>query len=189
MSLPDTLSPTTLRQKNGSVRLLDVRTPGEFAAARIPGSHNIPLGDLEAHADALAKSDSELVVVCQSGGRAKMAAETLRAKGRTNVSVLDGGLAAWESVGGETVGGETDSGASAWTIERQVRLVAGSLVLTGIALSLKHPKAKFLSGAVGGGLTFAALSNTCMMGSMLSKLPFNRAASADIDSAIEALRR
>lgn len=182
MSLPDTLSPTTLRQKNGSVRLLDVRTPGEFAAARIPGSQNIPLGDLESHADALAKSDTELVVVCQSGGRAKMAAETLRAKGRANVAVLDGGLAAWESVGGETAGGS-----SAWTIERQVRLVAGSLVLTGIALSLKYPKAKFLSGGIGGGLTFAALSNTCMMGSMLAKLPFNRAASADIDTAIAEL--
>ena len=76
MSLPDTLSPTTLRQKNGSVRLLDVRTPGEFAASRIPGSHNIPLGDIEAHAEALAKSDTELVLICQSGGRAAMAAET-----------------------------------------------------------------------------------------------------------------
>ncbi|WP_019876790.1 rhodanese-like domain-containing protein [Sporichthya polymorpha] len=182
MSLPDTLSPTTLRQKNGSVRLLDVRTPGEFAASRIPGSHNIPLGDLESYADALAKADTELVVVCQSGGRAKLAADALRAKGRSNVSVLDGGLGAWESAGGDTEGG-----ASAWTIERQVRLVAGSLVLTGILASLKYPKAKFLSGAIGGGLTFAALSNTCMMGSLLAKLPFNRAASADIESAIVAL--
>ncbi|GAA0637666.1 rhodanese-like domain-containing protein [Sporichthya brevicatena] len=182
MSLPDTLSPTTLRQKNGSVRLLDVRTPGEFAASRIPGSHNIPLGDLETYADALAKADTDLVVVCQSGGRAQLAADALRAKGRPNVSVLDGGLGAWESVGGDTEGG-----ASAWTIERQVRLVAGSLVLTGILASLKFPKAKFLSGAVGGGLTFAALSNTCLMGSLLAKLPFNRAASADIESAIVAL--
>lgn len=182
MSLPDTLSTTALRQKNGSVRLLDVRTPGEFAASRIPGSHNIPLGDIDAHADALAKSDTELVIICQSGGRAKMAAETLKAKGRTNVSVLDGGVGAWEAQGGETEGG-----ASAWTIERQVRLVAGSIVLAGIALSLKKPKAKFLSGAIGAGLTFSAVSNTCMMGSLLSKLPFNRAASTDIDSAIVAL--
>lgn len=181
----DSLSPTSLRQRTGDpkVRLLDVRTPGEFAAARIPGSHNIPLGDLDAHADVLAGCATYLVVVCQSGGRAKIAADALRAKGHGNVSVLDGGLAAWESAGGET-----DGGASAWTIERQVRLVAGSLVLSGIALSLKYPKAKFLSGAIGGGLTFAALSNTCMMGSMLSKLPFNRAATADIDTALEALR-
>lgn len=181
----DTLSPTTLRQRinDPKVRLLDVRTPGEFAAARIAGSHNIPLGDIETHADALANgAATEIVVVCQSGGRAKIAADALRAKGRTNVTVLDGGVGAWESAGGETEGG-----ASAWTIERQVRLVAGSLVLSGIALSLKYPKAKFLSGAIGGGLTFAAVSNTCMMGSMLSKLPFNRAASSDIDAAIAAL--
>lgn len=182
MSLPDTLSTTALRQKNGSARLLDVRTPGEFAASRIPGSYNIPLGDIEAYADTLAKSDTELVVICQSGGRAKLAADTLRSKGRTNVTVLDGGVGAWEAQGGETEGG-----ASAWTIERQVRLVAGTIVLTGIALSLKHPKAKFLSGAIGGGLTFSALSNTCMMGSLLSKLPFNRASATDIDAALQAL--
>lgn len=185
MSLPDTLSPTTLRQKanDPKLRLLDVRTPGEFAASRIPGSHNIPLGDIEIHADTLVNGAvTELVVICQSGGRAKVAADALRAKGRANVTVLDGGVGAWESAGGQTEGG-----ASAWTIERQVRLVAGSLVLSGIALSLKYPKAKFLSGAIGGGLTFAALSNTCMMGSMLSKLPFNRATSTDIEAALAAL--
>lgn len=185
MSL-DTVSPTNLRQRAGAepkLRLLDVRTPGEFAAARIPGSYNIPLGDLDAHAEALASgAATELVVVCQSGGRAKLAADVLRSKGRDNVTVLDGGLAAWESAGGQTEGG-----ASAWSIERQVRLVAGSLVLGGILVSTRFPKAKFLSGAVGGGLTFAALSNTCMMGSLLAKLPFNRAAAADLDTAIAAL--
>lgn len=186
MSLPDTLGPTALRQRAGSdpkLRLLDVRTPGEYAASRIPGSHNVPLGDLDGHVDAFVSGTlTDLVVVCQTGGRAKIAADLLRGQGRDNVTILDGGLAAWASAGGETEGG-----ASAWTIERQVRLVAGALVLTGILASLKFPKAKFLSGAIGGGLTFAALSNTCMMGSALSKFPFNRAAAADLDAAIAAL--
>lgn len=181
-----TVSPTALRERSGSdttLRLLDVRTPGEFAAARIPGSHNVPLGDLDAHAEALVGGPpTDLVVICQSGGRAALAADLLRGRGRENVTVLDGGLAAYESAGGATEGGAT-----AWTIERQVRLIAGSLVLGGILASLKIPQAKFLSGAIGGGLTFAALSNTCMMGSALSKLPFNRAAAGDLDAALAAL--
>jgi rhodanese-related sulfurtransferase len=181
-----TISVAGLRDRIGSdekLRLLDVRTPGEFAAARIPGSHNIPLGDLGAHAEALAGGAvTDLVVICQSGGRAAMAAEQLQAAGHERISVLTGGLAAWEGAGGAVEGG-----GPAWTIERQVRLVAGSLVLSGILASLKFPRAKFLSGAIGGGLTFAALSNTCLMGSLLSKLPHNRTGSADAQAAVAAL--
>jgi rhodanese-related sulfurtransferase len=181
-----TISAAGLRDRIGSdekLRLLDVRTPGEFAAARIPGSHNIPLGDLDAHTEALSGGTvTDLVLICQSGGRANLAAEKLQAAGHDRVSVLTGGIAAWEGSGGSVQGG-----GSAWTIERQVRLVAGSLVLGGILASLKFPKAKFLSGAVGGGLTFAALSNTCLMGSLLAKLPHNRTGSADAAAAVAAL--
>lgn len=74
-----------------------------------------------------------------------------------------------------------------WSIERQVRLVAGSLVAGGVLASLRFPKARFLSGAVGGGLVFAAVSNTCTMGVLLGKLPFNRANAGDLDAALAAL--
>lgn len=181
-----TISAAGLRDRIGSdekLRLLDVRTPGEFAAARIPGSHNIPLGDIEPHAASLAGGAvTDLVVICQSGGRATRAAEALRAAGHERVSVLSGGIAAWEGSGGAVEGG-----GPAWTIERQVRLVAGSLVAGGIAASLRYPKAKFLSGAVGSGLVFAAVSNTCMMGNLLAKLPLNRTGSADAQAAVSAL--
>ncbi|HEX3614613.1 MAG TPA: rhodanese-like domain-containing protein [Sporichthyaceae bacterium] len=181
-----TISAAGLRDRLGSdekLRLLDVRTPGEFAAASIPGSHNIPLGDLDSYAATLAGGAvTDLVVICQSGGRATRAAEQLRAAGHERVSVLSGGIAAWEGSGGDVAGG-----GPAWTIERQVRLVAGSLVLSGIVTSLRYPKAKFLSGAIGGGLVFAALSNTCMMGNLLSKLPHNRTDSVDAEAAVSAL--
>ena len=72
-------------------------------------------------------------------------------------------------------------------MERQVRLAAGTLVLTGILASSRWPAARFLSGAVGAGLTFAALSNTCAMGRVLLKLPYNRAGSIDGASAVAAL--
>lgn len=183
-----TLTATDLRSRlrDPKVRLLDVRSPGEYAAARIPGSHNIPLGDLSTYAsDLVAGSVTELVLVCQSGGRAGLAAEVLADAGHDRYTVLAGGLNAWEQSGG-TVESDTVGG-SAWSIERQVRLVAGSIVATGILVSTKYPKAKFLSGAVGGGLVFAAVSNTCMMGSLLAKLPFNRADSSDAQTAVAAL--
>jgi rhodanese-related sulfurtransferase len=186
MSQTATVNPSTLRSRVGSdakLRLLDVRSPGEFAAGHIPGSHNIPLGDLPSYTDALVNGvATDLVIVCQSGGRAQLAADQLAAAGHDRITVLDGGMNAWEQVGGDVAGG-----GSSWTIERQVRLVAGSLVLTGILTSLKLPKAKFLSGAIGSGLVFSAVSNTCMMGSLLSKLPHNRAASADAEAAVAAL--
>jgi hypothetical protein len=69
-------------------------------------------------------------------------------------------------------------------MDRQVRLVAGSLVLTGIVASLVAPKAKFLAGAIGAGLTFSAVTNTCAMAQMLGKLPYNRGGGCDIDAVL-----
>lgn len=182
-----TVTPAELREHpdlGGKLRLLDVRTPGEFAAGRLPGSHNVPLPDLAAHADVLvAAQDVVLVVVCQTGARAGLAADLLRERGHATARVLGGGVKAWQDAGGDT-----DSDApSAWTIERQVRLVAGSLVAGSIATSLRYPKARFLAGGVGSGLVIAALTNTCLMGTLLAKLPHNRAAAADVDAAVAAL--
>lgn len=178
-----TVTPAELRGALDGARLLDVRTPGEFAAGRIPGSVNVPLPDLAPHAEAIAKRGGELVLVCQSGARAGQAADILRGAGHPKALVLAGGLNAWQGAGGAV-----DSDApSAWTIERQVRLVAGSIVLSSILASLKAPKARFVAGAIGGGLTFAALSNTCLMGTLLAKLPHNRGPAADVEAAVTAL--
>ncbi len=186
MSQTATISPAELRTRpdlGTKVRLLDVRTPGEYAGARIAGSHNVPLPDLASYVGAIvAGPAAELVLVCQTGGRAKQAAEVLRGAGHDAVTVLDGGVAAWQSSGGDV---EADK--PTWSLERQVRLVAGSIVATSILASLKFPKAKFLAGAVGSGLVFAAVSNTCLMGNLLAKLPYNRAAAADVEAAVEAL--
>ena len=83
--------------------------------------------------------------------------------------ILDGGITAWE-----TNGFAVNRGATRWDLERQVRLVAGSLVLTAVLGSIAAPKLKWLAAGIGGGLTFAAVSNTCAMGMLLSKLPYNR---------------
>ena len=183
--MASTIDSVALRERlNGSsgVKLLDVRNGAEFETAHIPGSYHLPLDQVGTYAGQLASVDDELVLVCQSGGRAQQAAEKLAGAGVTNTSVLQGGVGAWVAAGGPV-----DKGAEKWALERQVRLVAGSLVVTGILASTKAPKLKWLSGAVGGGLTFAALSNSCMMGNLLSKLPYNQAGSSDPDAVVTAL--
>ncbi|XRQ09128.1 rhodanese-like domain-containing protein [Actinomadura welshii] len=151
-------------------RMLDVRTPAEFAAAHIPGSSNVPLDRLLKQQAELRDSQDEMVLVCRSGARAMRAERALIEAGVTNVHVLDGGITAWEGAGAPL-----NRNPSRWDLERQVRLVAGLLVLIGVVGGLFVPGLEWLAAAIGAGLTIAALTNTCMMGMLLSKLPFNRA--------------
>ncbi len=138
---------------------------------------------LREHRDEIIKHlDDEVVLVCRSGQRAAQAEETLRAAGLYNVHILDGGITAWEAKGFAV-----NRGAQRWDLERQVRLVAGSIVLTSILGSIAAPKLKWLAAGVGGGLTFAALSNTCAMGMLLSKLPYNRGATCDAQTVVAQL--
>ena len=160
--------------ENRDVKILDVRSPAEFEAVHIPGSYNVPLATLGEHANEVARDLSEeVVVVCQSGARAQQAEARLTASGLSGVHLLDGGIAAYQSAGGEVVRGR-----DRWDLERQVRLAAGSLVLAGTVGSLKFRPLLGLAGGIGAGLSFAAATNTCAMGKMLLKLPYNRAQSA-----------
>lgn len=166
-------------------RFIDVRTPAEFETGHIPGSVNVPLDLLRAEAARLADQlPRDSVLVCRSGARAGQAAVALVGAGVTGAEVLDGGILAWEQSGGPV-----ERGHQRWELERQVRLVAGSLVLGGVLASTVVPKAKWLSGAVGGGLIFAAVSNTCAMGAALSRLPYNRPSRPTAASVREELRR
>lgn len=173
---PTAFAPTDLerlRTEHPDVRVLDVRTPGEFAARHIPGSYNVPLPDLSEHQAELTASDAgPVVLVCESGRRAGMAEQQLVEAGLGRIHVLDGGVAAWERSGRELAKLDTDD--APWALERQVRLVAGSIVLASILASVAWPPARYLAGAVGAGLVFAAASDTCAMGMLLGRLPYNR---------------
>lgn len=186
MAAPATIDSQNLSELLDSAappRVLDVRTPGEFETAHIAGAYNVPLDLLREHRDEIIKHlDEDVVLVCRSGQRAGQAEETLRHAGLTNVHILDGGITAWESRGFAV-----NRGPQRWDLERQVRLVAGSIVLSAILGSVAAPKLKWVAGAIGGGLTFAALSNTCAMGMMLSKLPYNRSAACDADTIVSQL--
>ncbi|MEO3939396.1 rhodanese-like domain-containing protein [Dermatophilaceae bacterium Soc4.6] len=164
-------------------RIIDVRTSAEFTTAHIPGAYNVPLDLLKEHADELRHHlDDDVVLVCRSGARASQAEDLLQAGGHSNLHILHGGMTAWEAANGPVT-----LGAARWDLERQVRFVAGGIVLAGVLVSTVIPKAKWVSGSIGAGLTAAAVSNSCLMGAMLSRLPYNRDGAPDLDDVVREL--
>ncbi|WP_409329862.1 rhodanese-like domain-containing protein [Trujillonella humicola] len=167
--------------------LIDVRTPAEFEAGHIPGAVNVPLDELRGSLDDVCRlldDHHDVVLVCRSGARAGRAQEALQSAGLASPAVLSGGIADWERAGGAV-----NRGRRTWELERQVRLAAGSLVLAGILASTVAPAAKWLSGAVGGGLVVAAATNTCAMGTALARMPWNRRGATPAGSALDRLTR
>lgn len=172
MSPLRTIAPTDLDRlltQHDDVRVLDVRTHGEFETAHIAGSYNLPLGDLPTVVDELRDVTDRVVVVCQSGTRAGQACEVLRDAGMSDVELLAGGMAAWQDAGLPV-----RQIHERWAMERQVRLTAGSVVATAVLASRWRPGARYLAGAIGAGLVFSAVSNTCGMAAVLARLPYNR---------------
>jgi rhodanese-related sulfurtransferase len=154
--------------------IVDVRSETEFAAAHIPGAKCIPLQQIPArHAD-LAEGD--LVLVCETGTRARLAQKSLgQRSGRA--LVLDGGTRAWRKAGLPVIAPLR----TCWSLERQVRLGAGVLVLIGVALTLLVGKNWVLMPAlIGAGLTFAGATDICMMGRLLAHMPWNQLRNLDV---------
>ncbi|MCL7458204.1 rhodanese-like domain-containing protein [Micromonospora echinofusca] len=184
---PATLDATSLRElidSRRAPRLLDVRTPAEFETVHIPGAYNVPLDLLKEHREELRNHlDEEVVLICRSGARATQAEQALAEIGLPNLKVLDGGMLAWQATSAPI-----KQGKQRWDLERQVRLVAGSIVLASVLGSVFVPGLKWVAGFIGAGLTFAAVTNTCAMGMMLGKLPYNRGASCDLEGVVGQLR-
>lgn len=185
--MPDPqISPAKLAQlihDEPRLRIVDVRTGGEFESVHIPGSYNVPIEALSEHHHDLVELGDPVVLICQSGGRASRAEAALLDAGMDNVRVLAGGMNSWIGAGGETA-----TISARWPMDRQIRLVAGSIVFTSVVASAVFPKAKWIAGALGAGLAGAALTNTCAMGAVLSRLPYNQSSSLDVASEIARLR-
>jgi rhodanese-related sulfurtransferase len=153
--------------------IVDVRSETEFAAGHIPGAKCIPLQQLpHRHADLGAE---DLILVCEAGVRAGMAQKSLSQRDGT-VFVLDGGTRAWREAGLPMV----ELLGTRWSLERQVRLGAGVMVLIGVALTLLVSTAWILMPAfIGAGLTFAGATDICMLGRLLARMPWNQLRSGD----------
>ncbi|GAA1348527.1 rhodanese-like domain-containing protein [Arthrobacter roseus] len=168
---PETL--TSWIDAHNDLIILDVRSGAEFESMHIRSAYNVPLPLLSEHADELTERlGQRVVLVCQSGVRAEQARTLLRRAGIETAHVLTGGVPAFAAAGGDVV-----RGAQRWDLERQVRLVAGTLVVTGLTGGkFLSPKFRLLAGAIGTGLTFSAATNTCAMGKALAAMPWNRTA-------------
>ena len=96
-----------------------------------------------------------------------MAAEKL--DGHPRIVVVEGGTEAWVDSGLPVVRGK-----KAVSLERQVRIAAGALVLIGSILTLVNSYFLVLPAFVGAGLVFAGVTDTCGMGMLLAKMPWNQ---------------
>jgi rhodanese-related sulfurtransferase len=176
----DALELSTLLQSEPAPRLLDVRSASEFENAHVTGAYNVPLDQLSEHAAEVRSARGAVVLVCQSGQRAQRAESMLRAAGMANVHVLDGGMAAWQARGLPV-----RRVRARISLERQVRMIAGTLAAVGgFGALLVSPWFAVLPAAVGSGLVFAGATDTCAMGSLLARLPYNRGAAACDTEAI-----
>lgn len=171
-----TISPrdlAELRETGTELEVIDVRTPVEFREVHLDVARNVPLDQLDPSAVMRARSGSQdepLYVVCRSGSRGEKACDSFRQAGFTNVVNIEGGTMACEQAGLPVVRGK-----KAISLERQVRIVAGFLVVLGAVLSWSvHPGFIGLSAFIGAGLMFAGITDTCGMGMMLARMPWNQ---------------
>lgn len=160
-----------LLNTGGECQVIDVREFSEFNSERIADAQLMPLSNFEKHADEIDHT-RPVYLMCRSGNRAKQAAEKLTNKGFTDIHVIEGGMAAWSGANLPIVKGESE----VWSLERQVRFAAGLFVLTGVLLgAFMSPYIYILSAFVAVGLMFSALTDTCGMGMVLARMPWNKA--------------
>lgn len=155
------------------LKLIDVRTPAEYAQVHAVGARSVPLDELDPTAVAVecGKSGDAIYVICQSGGRAAKACERLQEAGVARVYSIEGGTAAWERAGLPV----ERNGRNTISLERQVRISAGLLVLIGAILAWTvHPGFIAIDVFVGAGLVYAGVTDHCGMGLLLAKMPWNR---------------
>lgn len=174
-----TISPRELyelAESGQDVEIIDVRTPVEFQEVHSTLARNVPLDQLQAKTSLVSEDlNRPLYVICRSGSRGKQARETLIKAGYANVLNVEGGTQAWAQAGLPVV-----RGYKVMSLERQVRIAAGLLVLIGALLSyFAHPYWIALAGFVGAGLIFAGVTDTCGMGMLLARMPWNQAAAAE----------
>jgi rhodanese-related sulfurtransferase len=156
------------------VQLLDVRTPGEFAAVHVPGAKLIPLDDLDPAAFQRQRGagDIPVYVLCQSGGRARRAIEKLEQAGIRGCVLVEGGTQGWMDAGLPVVHGKSNI----LPLMRQVQIAVGFISALGAVLAVAvHPLFAIIPLLTGCGLMFAGISGICGMALLLAKMPWNHA--------------
>jgi glyoxylase-like metal-dependent hydrolase (beta-lactamase superfamily II) len=146
--------------------VVDVRLPAEYRAVHLERSVLLPLDEIGRRRDELPR-DREVVLVCRTGSRARLALAEL---GGLRTRVLEGGIVAWQEAGHPVVEGKAHL-----SLERQVRIIAGFLASTGGVLAVAvNPWFGLVPAFVGAGLVYAGVTDRCGMAMLLGKLPYNR---------------
>ena len=161
-----------LHDANVQIELIDVRTPAEFQEVHVAFAKNVPLDRLDPNAYQSARNGTEaepLYILCRSGGRGKQACDKFLAAGIANTINVDGGTLACEAAGLPVLRGQ-----KIMALERQVRIAAGSLVALGSALALVHLYFLALPIFIGCGLVFSGITDTCGMGMLIARMPWNQ---------------
>lgn len=161
------------------INLIDVRTPAEFREIHVTFAINVPLSQLSAKEliEATRDSESPLYVICKSGARGKQACEKLSSAGCRCVVNVEGGTQAWDQACLPVLRGK-----KAISLERQVRIIAGLLIVVGSVLTIAFNETlwSLLCGACGIGLMHAGLTDSCLMGMMLAMMPWNKGSAASL---------
>jgi rhodanese-related sulfurtransferase len=171
-----TITPEELESliKNGqAVDLIDVRTPAEYRECHAIPARNVQLDSLDRQTITELRNDSRetpLYIICQSGSRSQKACEKFNAMGYSQTVNVEGGTKAWEKAGLPVVRGK-----KSFSLERQVRITSGTLVLTGAILGwLINLNFIGISAFIGAGLIFSGITDSCGMATMLAKMPWNQ---------------
>ncbi len=157
----------------GKLDVIDVRTPAEYREVHAAIARNVPLDSLDPQAIMAGRNGTTgepLYLICKSGTRGAQACQKFIASGYDNVVNVEGGTEAWVAAGLPVVRGKKTI-----SLERQVRIAAGFLVLLGALLGIfVHPYFAAISAFVGAGLMFAGLTDSCAMGMLIAKMPWNQ---------------
>jgi len=172
-----------LKLNPNEVLFLDVRSQGEYLGGHIKGSFNIPVDEISNNLDLFKKVNSKIVFICGSGMRAQKAHKIVEDSGSKNIFILEGGMNSWISSGFEV-----KKLSNLWSIERQVRLITALFILTGSILTFYNSSFIYLPIFVSLGLIFASITNSCMLGYLIMKLPYNQVKSeVGIDDICEKI--
>ena len=181
-----TISPTKfaeLCRQGAKIELIDVRTPVEYREIHVDIAQNVPLDQLDPQALMRSRNgtaNDPLYVVCRSGGRGQTACEKFLKAGFSNIVNIEGGTMACVDAGVPVVRGK-----KAISLERQVRIAAGSFVLAGTLLGwFVHPAFFGIPAFVGSGLIFAGITDTCGMGMILARMPWNQCSDASASCSV-----
>lgn len=164
-----------MRRRGEPIDLIDVRTPAEYHEIHAEPARLVPLDSLDPRKVMAERNGFEgrpLYTICRTGNRGRMAAEKFQAAGYHDVINVEGGTLAWEQAGLPVVRGRKTI-----SLERQVRIAAGALVVIGTVFgAFVHRGFLGIPAFVGSGLVFAGLTDTCGMGMVLARMPWNRTA-------------